>query len=479
MRRSVMIGFVIWCGGVLAPQAGAVTRVWDGGGADNNASTAANWCNGDTGADEATAPTTGDAVRFGGASTGSCVPHATKNCTFNINLGGYDFNSFILVNTGTAYTGTVTLSNSIGITNDLTVASGTFTMGSGLIVEASTFGQTGGTVTPTANSLFVVRSHWTKTGGTWTGGNGTIQLSGAGNMTPGSGTTYNNITIDTSTYTLQGALSLAGTLTINASGGLNTNATSNYAVTATEIAIADSGVLTANDSVIQVNGNWTKTGGTFTAGTSLVDFRTAGNVNFNPGGLETTYYDVQIVKGAGNAVTLTGDLKVSNQLILTVASSGALNGSSYRIELTKSGVSPNHPFTVDGAADFTAGTSTVAYTATGTTTLADVTYYNLEVDKAGVQFNLKAGATTAVSNFLTMRGSPGSLLVLRSTSAGTWGTFNVTGDFLVSDVDVNDINSCGGNTITGTGLTIGGNAACWSAGTRVPTGPGPGTPPAY
>jgi hypothetical protein len=455
---------IVWLS--AAPAVQAATRTWDGGGTPSTlASTATNW-SGDT------VPGSGDTVVFDGTSD--------LNCSWDIDLTGYELNSFS-VNSG--YDGTITLSNDLPITYGFTLASGTFsTGGNSKSVTAETHSQTGGTLT--ANNSTLTFYTYSKTGGTFTVGGSTVRLTGTGNLTPSTANpAFYNLTCyaNSGTHTLQTALNVSNTLTLSACS-INTNSDSNHAVSTLHY-VQSAGTFTANDSVLTVNGNFTKTGGTFSAGTSLLDFRTSGNANFNPGGAETTYYDVEIIKGTGNAVTLQGDLTVSHQIILSSASSGALSAGAYTITLTGSGTTGAQPFSTNGSADFTAGTSTVVYTGSSTTEIAPLNFYNLTIDKASVQFNFLAGSTTSVSNFLFLRGGgTGSRLTLRSTTGGSQATFNSTGSHLAQYVDVNDL-TCGGGHITihAQGSTLGGNlgANCWLADERIPTGPGPGTPPAY
>lgn len=481
--RAAVAAVVVAAGLVFgAAPALAVTRVWDGGGTTTNASEGANWCNADADTNDNVVPAAGDDIRFGGAdgATATCKASTgiAKSCAWDINLSGYALNSWTMSATTNAYGGTVTLGQALPISFGFTLASGTLDAAS-VSIEAESYSQTGGTLT--ANGSLLQVGSFSKTGGTFTAGSSTINLIGgiASNLVPGA-STYNNITVTTSTYTLTtNNLNLSGTLTLS-SGGLNTSG-SNLAIVTTAYS-QGGGTLTLNDSVLTVNGSFTKTGGTLSAGTSLVDFRTAGNANFNPGGVGTTYYDVQIIKGAGNAITLQNDLVVSNQLILTSASSGAISPGAYTIYLDKaSGTVASQPFYISAANDLIAGTGKVVYRSTGTTDIAYLNYYNLEIDKAGVTFNLAAGVATTVSNFLFLRGVPSSKLTLRSTSAGTKATLTVTGTTQADSVDANDLDCGGGhNTINATDSTLGANitAGCWAASTRLPGAP-VGTPATY
>lgn len=114
---------------VPVAQAAGATRTWDGGGADNNATTAANWSSD-------TAPTAGDLVVFDSTST--------KNCTWNISAAT-TFASFS-INSG--YTGTISLSNSLTMTGAYTQATGTLTFNAASVVVTAGENSTvsGGTI---------------------------------------------------------------------------------------------------------------------------------------------------------------------------------------------------------------------------------------------------------------------------------------------------------------------------------------------
>jgi hypothetical protein len=169
---------------ILAPE-DLFAQTWDGGGADNNWSTAANWSGN-------AVPTGTAAVIFDGTST--------KDCTID-NVGSWSSGSLTIAAT---YTGTVTQNVAV-ILSSFTQNAGTFTGGSAEL-RTSSFTLAGGTfnaptgnltIYPTASANATV---FTYTAGTFNHSNGTLRFR---NPAIGNGTTY--------TYTI----SLASALTVN------------------------------------------------------------------------------------------------------------------------------------------------------------------------------------------------------------------------------------------------------------------------
>jgi hypothetical protein len=109
---------------IFASQISAATYTWDGGGATNNWSEAANWS-------ENVVPASGDSVVFNATST--------KNATVDVNATlGY----FAIQN---GYTGTITQSNGVSVTTnaDFTMAGGTYVGGDGAFTMNALYLQDG------------------------------------------------------------------------------------------------------------------------------------------------------------------------------------------------------------------------------------------------------------------------------------------------------------------------------------------------
>ena len=115
------------------------TRIWDGGGADNNWNTDANWTGN-------TAPTATDDVIFNTTST--------KTSAIDADFAGTI--KSLSINSG--YTNTVSASRELTITGDVNLAAGTFAPG---------------------NQTINVAGSWNNTGGTFTAGTSTVNFNGS------------------------------------------------------------------------------------------------------------------------------------------------------------------------------------------------------------------------------------------------------------------------------------------------------------
>ena len=150
--------------------------------------------------------------------------------------------------------------------------------------------------------------------------------------------------------------------------------------------ILGSGDITMGSGTIRVSGDWLNNG-VFTKGTGTIIFE---------GGIQTipsyTYNFLEILNGG--VKKLAGDIMVNQ--ILTVSSPAILNADTATIILTKSGV----PFDITGNLT---GTGTVRYTASGTQTIADVDYHNLELD-LGSKI-IPTGADIVIANDLDITGT--------------------------------------------------------------------------
>lgn len=166
-------------GGLAYYQSGyAATRTWDGGGADNNWNTCANWS-------LDTCPTASDIASFDGTST--------KNATINVSI------DVAGISIAAGYTGIITQSGASTVTvgsSHWVQAGGTFTGGSGAIDINGTYTLSGGTFTSTSGIFEVGRGGDSETifalsGGTFNHNSGTVKFS------PADGCAFNTVfTVD-------------------------------------------------------------------------------------------------------------------------------------------------------------------------------------------------------------------------------------------------------------------------------------------
>ncbi len=184
-----------------AANAAAVTRTWDGGGATNNWSDAANW-SGDV------APTSADDLVFNNTSV--------KNSTVDT---GLTVNS-VSINGG--YSGTITQNSVLTVTNAFTQSAGTFqgtaanaNFGYLVLNAGSTFNAPTGTLSLTSQVNYYI---FTFNGGTFNANGGTVNANGRPdtNYFSGAGTpVFNNLTISQPLIVFS-TINVNGMLTINA-----------------------------------------------------------------------------------------------------------------------------------------------------------------------------------------------------------------------------------------------------------------------
>ena len=135
----------------------AATITWDGGGADNNWSTGANWSTDSV-------PATGDDVVFDGTST--------KDVTYDTGVGSNVINS---VTISSGYTGTLTLAQNMQITADLSIADGAFVSATHTLDIDGDFTQSAGSFTASSATTSFA-GDFRATGGTYVDAGGVISF---------------------------------------------------------------------------------------------------------------------------------------------------------------------------------------------------------------------------------------------------------------------------------------------------------------
>ena len=280
LRPAVRLAIALMVLALQAPWAGAATRTWDGGGADNNWTTAANW-------DAAIAP--GDNLLFPG---GAGVDATSLNNTNDL-LGTTTFGSITI--SGTNYT---LRGSTVALTNGINHSSGgTNTIDLGLAVDGNqTFacsaasGQlvftgvgisfNGENVTNNVVGRIHISNGFTGTGNLVKSGTGTLRLLG------GTASVIPTITITVSDGLLElskvaGQTAIPGALVIGDGAGANNSAIVRL-LAANQI--ADTSTVTlGNDGQLDLNGNsetigpMTLAGGDLTTGVGVLTL--GGDVN--------------------------------------------------------------------------------------------------------------------------------------------------------------------------------------------------------
>ena len=381
---------------VSAPRVEAATRTWDGGGADNNWSTAANWS-----AD--TLPVAGDTVTFNGTSTKpATIDVAVTVAVFQMNAG---------------YTGTITQAagQPVSFTTSYTQSAGTFIGG------ASTITVTGGT---TVNS-----------GGTFNGGSATINLNGA--LTVNAGGAF---TSTSGTLTVTGAVTFAA--------GVFTHNSGTVAFSTSSVTLNLGGAATFNN-VQFVSGTKTLTAantmtvlGTLTLAGGIVNTGTIaaqGNINSQAGfaGGTTTL----LINGS-SPQTWSGSAGGATDLLPV-----NINNPASTLTLT-AGLRTTHSWTFTASGGLTAAASSIIFaggTITGTHSLGAVEIAGAETIAAGttlsVPGNLTLTSGTLTTGTLAAQGNISiataftggtTTLLINGSSPQTWsGSANGAADTLL------------------------------------------------
>ena len=144
---------------VNAPRVEAASRTWDGGGADNNWSTPANWSSD-------TLPVAGDTVTFNATSV--------KPATIDVPV------TIAVFQMSAGYTGTVTQSSTLNVTTSFTQAAGTFVAGGPAMgVTGTTTVSSGGAFNGGSSPITLTGGLTVSAGGAFTSTSGTLTVTGA------------------------------------------------------------------------------------------------------------------------------------------------------------------------------------------------------------------------------------------------------------------------------------------------------------
>jgi hypothetical protein len=256
-----------------------------------------------------------------------------------------------------------------------------------------------------SNYALTFGGNYTNNGGTFTANASPITIANTMATQSIDGFTTTGIVSMTKTggtATFTGNVS-GGALTINGSGGtlnLGTGLTHTFTGTWTRTA----GTLDGGSSTLNLGGGLSGTGGTFTAGTSTV--------NYNAAGAQTvagvTYYNL-MTSGSGTK-TLGGAVIVNGNL--TIGSSTTLDVSSNNYGLTVKGNWSN-------SGTFTQRSGTVTLSGSNAQTMTGATtFYNLILNNNN---GLTINSDETVSNMLTLTNgkiSTGSNKVIISSTSG-------------------------------------------------------------
>ncbi len=410
-------------------------RYWANGGA-SNWNSPANWAYTSGAPGGAPVPGVSDTAIFDGVAG----HNGQANVDVAVNVASLTFSG---------YTGALnTQGFAISISSSLTLGSGTITL--------------------TTNTLSVGGDLIRSAGVAFNAGSSTVTLTGAQNQTINIGTaTVFNLFVNKTggTATLASAFTSTGSLTLSA-GTLDTSP-SNWSVTVASNVVINGGTLNLNASTMSVARDWTNSNGTFTAGTSTVNFIGGSTETITTGGDD--FYNLTVNKTAATLFNVNDTLNVdgiwtqtngtlnSQGHLLNIGGNTILTGGIWNLGTSSVTVGGNFTRT---ATTFNANASTVAFTGNASQAVDNngSSFFDVEINNNGGTVNL-ARAFSALGSLVINNGTI-------DTTASNWsvtvasavvinnGTFNLNASTmsLQRDWDFNGGTfNAGNSTVTFTG----------------------------
>ena len=315
-----------------AARVDAATRTWDGGGADTNWSTPANWSSD-------TLPVAGDTVTFNATSTKNAVVDvAVSVASFQMNAG---------------YTGTVSLgAGTLAATTSFAQSAGSFSGGgSTLTVTGGTTINAGGSFSGDTATVNLTGALTVNAGGAFTSTSGTLTVTGA--VTLAAGTfSHNGGTVAFSTSNV--TLNLGGAATFNnvqfVSGTKTISAANTMTVLGTLTMTAgalSTGTLAAQGDIATASG--------FTGGTATLLINGSAAQLWSGAASATSNLPIVNISKPGGALTMTGTFRTTRNWTWTAGAVDAA-GSSLTFAGTQT-ISGSHSL---GAVEIRGGTITIA-----------------------------------------------------------------------------------------------------------------------
>lgn len=274
-----------------------------------------------------------------GAQTYNNVP-TDANAVWNLVLGGSGaktIDGITVVSGDITVQGTAAIAShsafvqvSTGTTSYNSTATTTLTAATPITIGS--YVQTNGVLIDNGINITVTGTFWNKTGGTFTA-TGTAIFDNATGTTVSDGsismTTFNNVTINAGKVLIADATDMGVSGVFNNNSGLANgfqHNTGEVTFSGASSIIGDettfysveilSGTLTGHATNFNVEGDWTYTAGTYTAGTGKVTF-TGNTATQTVSGLTTSFYDVEIDKASTDKVNATANITVTNELLIT------------------------------------------------------------------------------------------------------------------------------------------------------------------
>ena len=359
-------------------------------------------------------------------ATGTLATSGTPTVTIRGtgSISGAGTKTIYNLTVGDATTATTTLSDTLTVSNDASVGTGsTFNINADLTVTGSLTNTITGIINHTANSPVV-----TVSGTSIGGGSGAItfyrlQKAGAGTTTfSGSGTNTINDTLDATAGTL--TLSTDNVITVTRDVSASTSATLNQN---TALTINGGNLLTTGTGVVNT-----------TAGTGTVTINGSGG-DIGGGGTVTIY---NLVLGGTGTQTLASATTSSTDVSVPAGKTLELNDQNLNVNGGDFTTTTTGSITCSGCS---AGTVTMSGTGSLGGGSGDITFYNLSTSGTGTTTFSGSGTNSVLNNV-----SVGALTTLNINS-----TISITGNLTNATSGVIG-TSAGTPTVTVQGTSIGG-----------------------
>lgn len=512
MKRQYVIGFVVGLLAVLVNGgiANAATRTWDGGGADNNWSTAANWSSD-------TVPGSGDLAVFDGTST--------KNSTIDASFAG----TITELQMNSGYTGTTTQARSLTVNGNFTMAAAGVFDGSGIGANSfdinGNFSQTAGKVI--ATKAMYISGDFKPTGGTFWHDYQTVVLDGTTNavvdvnntlelydLVVNKGLPNQMVQFAQSSDVVQVSSTLSmvdgvfnGAMTIEVYDGLNHSTTWDGGTgtvkvlgRARTITLGENGnfpqlLLVSNGTMVNTTGTATTTfnnlsigAGTFNANSSIILSNThlyldGANARYVGGiGDEQVDQSVYVLGNSsleagggrfkvGYTVTCQGTMDIRTSTFANFyGSTGTVSINSGTYSAPSTTLFAGTTWTYNNSATYNHGNGIVKFEGGNQSIVGPMTFYQFQKWITGATsytLTLPASTTVTILNYINLAGNhwsmPSAKLLIRSSTNGTQANLDAQGSRSLSDLDVKDNNNVNATAMAaGSSSVDSGNNTNWT-----------------
>jgi hypothetical protein len=441
---------------------------WTGGGTDgtcggagtaNNWSCGANW-------DQGIIPPS-HVLTYVFFNSGSSKD-ATIDSDFSIDGG-------LLISDG--YTGTITLGSgvtlTIGSSNGFTQEDGTFDASAGTfdVQDGSDFAMSGGTFTPPSGT-WDVTGHFDFTGGTLNGSGKTVNLTGLNSVVSCTGdlNAQTGLTFNIQSSHSDGNFGLSGGCLLNAV--MNTISTGTTTIRGTFTTSSnwhtEGGVYVGSGGTLNLNGSTVYMG----EGLSIQGGADPATVNAS----SVSNFTIDDNFGGGHSLSLgtfgaAATFNAPVNLFLPLNGSVSTVGDGTILNAGSGTITSANDLTNNGGT-FNAGTGTVILDGTDQKLTGDWTFNNFtDTVTTASTLTFDDSATITILGGLTLHGTSGNILFLRSLNDNSQWKIDPHGSKSVAYVDVKDSDNINATAISAasTGSINSGNNTNWNFGAATPT----------